>query len=201
MFTDPLLTLCAALLWLAPAQAKPCQVEGVRFTCPRGFQAAAAAAGERMSFFLKKKDDLGLFVAVPPPGAAPEDFAADAAELAVRKLLPAETEPFGWKPVNNRGGRLSRHDVFYGGVQGFNGRVWVTAKFRYLRHGERGVVVGYVFEGARGEEAARLFAAGAEMEAMPGCQAAAELVYSVTGEKADPGEPPCELNVEMPKGF
>ena len=71
-------------------------------------------------------------------------------------------------------------------------------EYRHVVFNQRDVFVGTIFEARKGKPAKAMFKGEGAAMSMTTCGAAAELIYSFTGEKIDPERPPCELIANVP---
>jgi len=93
-------------------------------------------------------------------------------------------------------GRISKFEIDGSVVQGFNGSLGVLIKYRRLKFHDRHIIVGYAAEFGRGLEGKEAFGRGLGGDSMPGCYAAVDVIYSITGEKM-PDDDPCDLVVKI----
>ncbi len=178
------------------SEKQSCSVAQTHFVCPKGFK-SISVDDKRIALFSKKKYGLGLFVAAPESGFDEGKFMSDLTKTTLAKIFPKESQTYSWKPINFSD-RVSKFEVGGGMVQGFNGKLSVLIKYRHLKFSGQELIVGYAAEFGRGSDAKESFERGLGGDSMPGCNAIVEIVYSITSEKIDESNPPCELIVSLP---
>jgi len=109
----------------------------------------------------------------------------------------SETQPYQWK-VSDTLRKVSKFEVADGLAKGFNNNHLLVFEYRHIVFNQRDVFVGTIFEARKGKPAEAMFKGEETAMSMTTCSAAAELIYSFTGEKIDPDRPPCELIANVP---
>ena len=177
--------------------AKPsrCTFANLSFACPQGFKTLHIESQQSFALFHQKKYGVGLFVASPEAGFDEQTFMTDVIKTTLVKVFPKESQTYAWKPVNFSGA-VSKFEIGGGMAQGFNGSQGVLIKYRQLKFNAKDIIVGYVAEFGRGLQGKEAFGRGLGGDSMPGCYAAVDLIYSITGEKM-PANNPCDLVVEL----
>jgi hypothetical protein len=184
----------------SPRRARPkqsCNVGGIPFACPQGFKPVQLGAGRPLALFFDQEYGLGLFVAVAEPGSEAPTFVAELTREALAAFFPKESPGYVLKPVA-RPGRISKHEVGGSLAKGFNGSVAVILNYHRLRVRGKDIFVGYASEIGKGQEARDFFEGSGYAESMPGCNASVEVAHSLTGERINRRDPPCELRVLPP---
>jgi hypothetical protein len=134
-------------------------------------------------------------VASPDSGVDEQAFMTNVIKTTLAKIFPKESQKYAWKPVNFSGS-VSTFEIGGGMAQGFNGAQGVLIKYRQLKFNGKDIIVGYVAEFGRASEGKEAFGRGLGGDSMPGCYAAVDLIYSITGEKM-PENNPCDLIVTI----
>jgi hypothetical protein len=178
------------------AGAPDCTVGDVHFACPKNFKSVALEPSQQFALYYWNKYDVGLFVASPGSGYDESKFMANVIKTSLVKMFPKDSQNFSWKGVPYSG-RISKFEIDGSVAQGFNGSLGVLIKYRRLKFNGRDVIVGYASEFGRGAEAKESFGRALGGDSMPGCYAAVETIYSITGEKM-PQNNPCDLIVSVP---
>ena len=181
------------LLALPFVAAKPskCSFANISFACPQGFKSLPIEPRQSFALFHQKKYGVGLFVASPDSGFDEQTLMTNVIKTTLAKIFPKESQTYAWKPVTFSGG-VSKFEIGGGMAQGFNGSQGVLIKYRQLKFNGREIIVGYVAEFGRGLQGKEAFGRGLGGDSMPGCYAAVDLIYSITGEKM-PENNPCDL--------
>ena len=177
------------------AASPDCSVGDVRFACPKNFKPLPLDSAQQYGLYYWKKYDVGLFVASPAPGYDESKFMANVIRTSLVKMFPKDSQDFSWKGVPYSG-RITKFEIDGTVAQGFNGSLGVLIKYRRLKFNGREIIVGYVSEFGRGVQAKESFARGLGGDSMPGCYAAVDTLYSITGEKM-PENNPCDLVVDL----
>lgn len=177
------------------ANAADCSVGNIHFACPKNFKPVPLDSTQQFALYYWKKYDVGLFVASPTSDYDESKFMTNVIRTSLAKMFPKDTQTFSWKGVAYSG-RISKFEIDGSVVQGFNGSRGVLIKYRRLKINGSDIIVGYVSEFGRGAQAKESFARGLGGDSMPGCYAAVDTIYSITGEKM-PENNPCDLVVEI----
>jgi hypothetical protein len=114
-----------------------------------------------------------------------------------KAFFPKETLPYQWKSTDLLR-KVSKFEVKDALEKGFNRNHLLLFEYRHVIFNQRDVVVATLFEARKGKPAEAMFNDQAAAASMTTCRAAAELIYSVTGEKIVPERPPCELLANVP---
>jgi hypothetical protein len=175
----------------------PCVAGTINFTCPKGFTSLPTEAGSNLALLFRKDYSLGLFVVVPEPGYDEQKIVGGAIKTALARFFPKEPEAYFWKPMPVSGS-ISKYEVSGAMAKGFNGALSVIVRYRQLKVRGKEIFVGYVAEIGKGKEAKEFYERGEYGDSMSGCNAAVELIYSITGEKIKDGEMPCMLITDSP---
>ncbi len=180
-------------------QKLSCKAGNLSFACPEGFKLMPVESDKNLALLFQKKDGLGMFVIAPDTGFDEQKLMGDVTKTALAKFFPKESQSFSWKPINYSDS-VSKYEVGGGMVKGFNGRLSVVIKYRHVKANGRDIFVGYVAEFSKGSEAKEFFEGAGYGDSMAGCNAAVEVIYSITGEKIDEDHFPCELVAPAPAG-
>jgi hypothetical protein len=197
-----LLVLGVSLYGLAYAgnvQGKSSQVtlNGVVFTVPQRYVRLTGEAGENSVALFDKKHKEGLIVTVPAVPFIEQEVRDSLKKVGLKTFFPKETQPYAWKSENQLQ-KVSKFEVgdFLG--KGFNRSNLLVFECRHIVFNQRDMFVGAIFEARKGKRAEEMFKGEGTAMSMTTCGAAAELIYSFTGEKVDPDRPPCELIANVP---
>ena len=177
------------------AASPDCSVADVRFACPKNFKPVQLDVAHPYGLYYWKKYNVGLFVASPASGYDESKFMANVIRTSLAKMFPKDSQDFSWKGVPYSG-RVSKFEIDGSVAQGFNGSLDVLIKYRRLKFNGRDIIIGYTSEFGRGARAKESFTRGLGGDSMPGCYAAVDVIYSITGEKM-PENNPCDLVVDL----
>ena len=189
------LALLITLGIVAPANTSDCSVGDVHFVCQKHFKPVPLEPTQQFALYHWKKYGVGLFVASPASGYDESKFMANVVKVSLAKIFPKDSQSFSWKGVPYSG-QISKFEIDGSVVQGFNGSLGVLIKYRRLKIHDRHIIVGYAAEFGRGLEGKEAFGRGLGGDSMPGCYAAVDVIYSITGEKM-PENNPCDLVVDL----
>jgi len=178
------------------AASPDCSVGNVRFGCPKNFKPVPLDSAQQYGLYYWKKYEVGLFVASPASGYDESKFMANVIRTSLAKMFSKDSQDFSWKGVPYSG-RVSKFEIDGTVAQGFNGSLGVLIKYRRLKFNGRDIIVGYASDFGRGAEAKESFGRGLGGESMPGCYAAVDTIYSITGEKM-PEDNPCDIIESLP---
>jgi hypothetical protein len=172
-------------------------LNGVVFSVPQRYSRLTAGARENSVVLYDKKYKDGMVVTVPTVPFVEQDVRESLLKLSLRTFFPKETQPYVWK-FENQLRKVSKFEVgdFLG--KGFNQSNLLVFEFRHIVFDQKDLFVGTIFEARRGRRAQEMFKSEGTAMSMTTCGAAAELIYSFTGEKIDPDRPPCELIANIP---
>ena len=172
-------------------------LNGVVVTVPQRYSRVTGEAGENSVILYDKKYKEGMVVTVPAVPFVEQDVRDNLLKISLKTFFPRETRPYVWKSENQLR-KVSKFEVgdFLG--KGFNQTSLLIFEFRHIVFEQKDLFVGTIFEARRGKRAAEMFKSEGTAMSMTTCGAAAELIYSFTGEKIDPERPPCELIANIP---
>jgi hypothetical protein len=187
------------LAYAGNVQGKSSQVtlNGVVFTVPQRYVRLTGEAGENSVALFDKKHKEGLIVTVPAVPFIEQEVRDSLKKVGLKTFFPKETQPYAWKSENQLQ-KVSKFEVgdFLG--KGFNRSNLLVFECRHIVFNQRDMFVGAIFEARKGKRAEEMFKGEGTAMSMTTCGAAAELIYSFTGEKVDPARPPCELIANVP---
>ncbi len=173
-------------------------INGAVFTTPKGYLKLPAGTSGNAVFLYNKQTKEGMVVAVPASPFVESGMLRGLIKESQQRFFPKETAAYQWKSVNLLQ-RVSKFEVNDSLEKGLNrNHIWIF-EYRHLVFNQRDVVVGTIFEARKGKAAAEMFESEGAAMSMTSCSAAAELIYSFTGEKIDPEKPPCELIANVPE--
>ncbi len=173
-----------------------CSFGDVRFACPKNFKQVRLEPTQEFALYHWKKYNVGVFVAAPAAGYDESKFMANVIRTSLANMLPKDSQEFSWKGVPYSG-RISKFEIDGTIAQAFNGSLGILIKYRRLKVNGRDIIVGYASEFGRGAEAKEIFDRGLGGDSMPGCYAAVDITYSITGEKM-PENNPCDIIARFP---
>lgn len=202
----PLGLLVLAMAFFGATQAAGVQtkaspqvtIDGLVFTLPEGYTMLPAGNSENTVFLYNRQNKDGMVVAVPAAPFVEQEVLKNLIKECQRRYFPKETQPYQWKSANLLQ-KVSKFEVNNSIEKGLNrSHLWVF-EYRHVVFNQRDVVVGTIFEARKGKVAAEMFKSEGAAMSMTTCRAAADLIYSLTGEKIDPEKPPCELIANVPE--
>jgi len=167
-------------------------LNGISFVVPRGFTFVEASSDGLTLFFNDRKTKEALFVSAPNPGFDEKPLVEELIKNGLGVLLPKESQTFAWKQGDGVK-RVSKFEIDNGNRNGFNRTVMVGIEYRHVLFNHKDVIVGHVYECARGKEAEERFNGPGITFSMPACNTSVRVIHSFTKEKPDMNEPPCEL--------
>lgn len=172
-------------------------VGGVLFTVPQRYVKVTGAARENFGFLYDKARKEGMVVTVPAAPFIEQDVRDSLMKVSLKTFFPKETKPYMWKSPNQLQ-KVSKFEVgdFLG--KGVNQSSLLVFECRHILFDHKDVFVATIFEARRGRLAKEMFNSEGTAMSMTTCGAAAEIIYSFTGEKIDPEKPPCELIANVP---
>lgn len=181
----------------AQSEVQRVTVSGVAFVLPKGYSKVPGVARDNFAFLYDKKNKNGMVVMVPTIPFVEKEVQENLRKISLSIFFPKETRPYVWKSPN-RLQKVSKFEVgdFLG--KGFNQNSLLVFESRHIRFAEKDVFVATLYEARRGRLAKDMFNSEGTAMSMTTCGAAAEIIYSVTGEKVDPEKPPCELIANVP---
>lgn len=175
-------------------------LNGVVVTLPQGYEWVNTQSPGNSYYFYDGKHREGMVVVVPPgPFVEPEllkTLKDDCLSTFFMQKKPA-TQSYQWKVADTLR-KVSKFEVGGGLAKGFNNNHLLVFEYRHIVFDHRDVFVGTIFEARKGKPAAAMFQGEETAMSMTTCGAAAELIYSFTGEKIDPERRPCELTANVP---
>lgn len=174
------------------AESSQCTFGTLRFACPEGFKSLTIEPQQPFALFHQKKYGVGLFVGSPESGFDERTFMTNVTKTTLVRIFPKESQTYSWKPIDFTG-TVSKFEVGGGMALGFNGTFSVLIKYRHLKFDGKEIIVGYVAEFGRGSEGRESFQRGLGGDSMPGCYAAVDVIYSITGDKLGDNGHPCDL--------
>jgi hypothetical protein len=108
------------------------------------------------------------------------------AEKITSKLLPSESQNFVWKDIDSPVLMTleSKYQKSAKNIQGFNDKVRVNFVNRHFFFNNKDIFVGYGYEMERDINVRKSFDEGLGGENAIGCNALAEIIFSITREKS-----------------
>jgi hypothetical protein len=177
----PVAAAAAAAQAPEPAAPPSVAVGGITFRCPTNFGCEPVKPDDTTVFLRHRAFDLGLFVVAPARAASDEVMNALAGRMAAQ-LFPQQAGAYQWKLVEKRD-KISKSEVDGAQLQGLLGDFRVSVVYRRLRVRDTDLLVGYVFRFGKGPKEARLFERNLGGDSLPGGDATAEVIASITGER------------------
>jgi len=177
--------------------SKQVTLNGVVFTVPQRYVKSTGEAGQNSVVLFDQKYKEGMIVTVPDVPFIEQDVRDNLMKTGLKAFFPKEAQPYAWKSENQLQ-KVSKFEVgnFLG--KGFNRRNLLVFECRRIVFNQRDLFVAAIFEARKGKRAEEMFKSEGTVMSMTTCGAAAELIYSFTGEKIDPDRPPCELVANVP---
>ena len=173
-------------------------INGLVFTIPQKYVRLTAEPPANAVFLYNQQNKEGMVVAVPAAGFVEQELLGNLIKESQRRFFPKETEAYQWKSANLLQ-KVSQFEVNDSLEKGLNSNHLLVFEYRHVVFNQRDVFVGTLFEARQGKVAAEMFKSEGAAMSMTTCSAAAELIYSLTGEKIDPEKPPCELIANVPE--
>jgi hypothetical protein len=173
-------------------------INGLVFTIPQKYIRLTDAIPDTSVFLFNRQNQEGMVVAVPAVPFVEQDVLGNLIKESQRRFFPKETEAYQWKSANLLQ-KVSKFELSGSLEKGLNRNHLLVFEYRHVVFNQRDVFVGTIFEARKGKVAAEMFKSEGAAMSMTTCSAAAELIYSLTGEKIDPEKPPCELIANIPE--
>ena len=181
----------------AQSEVQRVTLSGVVFTLPQRYVKVASEASEDSVFLYDKKYRDGMVVTVPAVPFVEQDVRDSLMKVSLKTFFPEQTQPYVWKSESQLQ-KVSKFEVgdFLG--KGFNQSSLVVFECRHIVFAMKDVFIATIFEARKGKRAKEMFNSEGTAMSMTTCGAAAEIIYSFTGEKIDPEKRPCELIANIP---
>lgn len=181
----------------AQSEVQRVTLSGVVFTLPQRYVKVASEASEDSVFLYDKKYRDGMVVTVPAVPFVEQDVRDSLMKVSLKTFFPEQTQPYVWKSESQLQ-KVSKFEVgdFLG--KGFNQSSLVVFECRHIVFARKDVFIATIFEARKGKRAKEMFNSEGTAMSMTTCGAAAEIIYSFTGEKIDPEKRPCELIANIP---
>jgi hypothetical protein len=173
----------AAVAQAPDAASQPVAVGGVTFQCPKYFRCEPVRLDDATVFLPHRSYPLGLFVVAPAKATTDAELNALAGRVATQ-LFPEPAGTYQWKLVEKRD-KISKSEVDGAQLQGLLGDFRVSVVYRRLRVRDADLIVGYVFRFGKGPKEVRHFERNLGGDSLPGFDASAELISSITGERIE----------------
>ena len=179
----------------APSSQKPATrnvtLNGIAFSIPKAYAQIPQTEIPNSAFLFYRKYGEGLIVAVPTAPFDQNDLLNTLTEAGVRRFFPRATQPFEWKRLD-RPRKLSKFEIGGDQSMGFNKKSLIIVHAHHFRVADNDIFVTDLFKWDHGDVKEK-FAGGLGGESMQGCNDMVTIVYSITGEKIDETNSPCEL--------
>lgn len=177
------------------------EIAGVKFSVPNGFDLHQPAPGAHLAYMDDKRNNLGLFVAVPGK-PADDAYVASFSKALAALALPAVSD-LRWRFVffNEETG-ASKFQTASGVAKGLSGKTYIQIDYLAVKVEGREVLIGYVTQSGHypGSNLKEMFSAeGPGGLSMPAWYAHAHVVASVTGEKYRDINPGTQVETPVPK--
>jgi hypothetical protein len=167
-------------------------LKGVRFVVPSGLVQITNSGSDDVIFLFNNKDKEGTFVVIPSAPSEGDEVASRLIATVLRVYFPKESKDYRWHQAFAIR-KVSRFETGNGATEGFNGTSLVVYEYRQVVFDGKNLLIGNIFEVDRGKEAAGRFNSGSKTISMGTCDTDARIIYSITNEKYDPSNPPCQL--------
>jgi len=196
-----LLLLVTAVSFAGPRQprksANPVLVlRGVSIAIPKGFTRLPNDSADQstadVAFLIDKKSKEGIFVAVPSQPFEELPYLNLLSQAALKVYFPNEPSSYLWQNLRSID-KVSKFELTNFATQGFNKSNLVGLGFRRVVIKDKTVIVGSIFEVAKGKEAQNRVDSGSFTTSMSVCDKEARIIFSITGERYDESNPPCQL--------
>jgi hypothetical protein len=166
-------------------------VNALTFSIPKGYGVMPGNEPENSIFLFNKKYNEGLFISVPSPPFDLPKLLQNNTETALTKFFPKGPQTYDWKPLTDRR-IISKFEIGASKAMGFNQTNLVIMQVHHFLFAGRHIFIGDIFKWTHGDNK-EIFARGLGGDSMQGCNDLVEVVYSITGEKIDETNSPCEL--------
>jgi hypothetical protein len=180
-----------------------CQINGVSFSCPKGFSAFFRDEPSGLQLFRSNADkNFGLFILVSNQASDEKELLINVTKTVAAKLFPKQSSDYAWKDgdvvrFGDNETPMSENQTRSETIRGYNKNHLLFANFRHIEFKNKKFFVGYVIETANGKDAEELFAEELSDAGYQTCDAQMKLIYSITGEKIKKGDVPCGVTVEV----
>lgn len=168
------------------------ELNGVRFTIPSGLVQIGSITSSEVIFLFRKEGKEGTFISVPSASFDEDELANRLLKGALEVYFPKELKEYRWRPVSELP-KVSRFETRNGQTQGFNKNTLIAFQYRRIVFQGNNLLIGDIYEIARGKDAEERIKTGSKTISMRACDTDARIIYSITGEKYDEGNPPCQL--------
>ncbi len=163
----------------------------MKFPIPKGYVAVQGTEVENSIFLFYKKYNEGLFISVPSATFNEFELLNSNTEIALNEFFPGSSQAYKWKPLNDRR-KISKFEIGTSKAMGFDKKNLVILQVHHFLVAGRHLFIADLFKWTHGDLNQR-FAMGLGGESMQGCNDLVEIVHSITGEKIDDTNSPCEL--------
>jgi hypothetical protein len=172
------------------------RLNGFEFRIPKSHRSIPSEVVDTVFIFSKKHAE-GFFLTVPSGKMDETELLNRNTEIALKKFFPELSQDYAWRPLSDRR-KVSKFEVGTSKAMGFNKRDLVIVQVHHFQINGKEIFVGDLFKWTNGNEK-EIFAGGLGGESMQGCNDLVEIVYSVTREKIDDTNSPCELIAILPQ--
>lgn len=176
--------------------ARTISLNGFEFRIPKNYVAMPGDEVVDSVFLFSKKYNEGFFVFVPAAKFDEVEMVNRNAKVALKKFFPRGSPDYVWKSLADRR-KVSKFEIGASKAMGFNNRDLIIVQVHHFQINGKELFVGDLFKWTNGNEK-EIFERGLGGESMQGCNDLVSIVYSVTGEKIDETNSPCELIVILP---
>ena len=168
-------------LQLDPGHKAEVTIDGIKFSCPKGFTVQTVSGFVTTRLMRHGKDRAGVFVMLPGKNINSE-FIEEIANALASRLLKEDGAAYKWKR-DTAYAKVSKFETSGGGLVGFDGQKLVCLQYRLLSLEGKDVLVGKVFELLQGAEAKRAFDNGLGGMSIYSAAGESHVIASLTGEK------------------
>lgn len=190
-----LILLFLAFPLVADSQSSDCKIGSTSFACPTGLK---LIQNRDPAYEVFTGKDVSVFVASAEGDVDVSALVSDLVKTSLAELFPKANHTFDWKPL--RQSRVfSRFETDRLGRQGFNGTNGVAVDYRVIHYKSIQLLVGYVAALGTGDEMKAVFDRNLPAESaatIAGCEASANVIYSITHEKSAKDNSPCSVGVK-----
>jgi hypothetical protein len=175
---------------------KKATVNGVAFSIPKGYVAIPQTKTENSLFLFYRKYSEGIIVAVPGSLFDEATLLNSLTEAGLSTFFPEKSNNLQWKRLADYK-KFSKFEIGGAQAMGYNKKDLFIVHSHHFRAHEKDIFIIDLFKWDNGG-AADMFLGGLGGESMQGCNDMVEIIYSITGEKIDDTNSPCELIAVSP---
>jgi hypothetical protein len=162
-----------------------CKVNNITFKCPDGFSKPEKLDENAILLKRSYEGSITYLTVLAPNSNSEEGLTENLAKQIIAKLLPNDSQNFVWKNIDSSAlmDFNSKHQKSVENIQGFNDKIRFNFVNRHFFFNNNDIFIGYGYEMEKEENARKLFDEGLGGDNAIGCNALAEVIFSITKEK------------------